>query len=602
MSYHLEATGEGSKGSVDSKTDLVLSVDPGEPSGLGIVRPRDTPPTTGDPQGLYPVVLHYSRILKFTDTAGRNCEVEVAARFSLSHETFRQATQFHSLDFETLTHLPGDRAVMTVKLHGAGAVQAYATFLSVAFNQVDLATLSKTAARLLGAPQPGASVISKELATFVQPELTPGEQFESLKAFLFSADVEEMGRRVMADLHQLEGQPVSGDVKRGKAKPSDDDGGGLLGSLLKATIVGLLVVGAIVVVAAIFGVSIPVAAATVLLTLAATAFVNFLKNRYEEGKAAGVDNPLSIISAAVLDTLGVSDIYQAARGKSVLTGRDLQWTMEQRVGAGIAGGLQFVMTFFGVRESVKGGVPGFGEADVPGEPGAPVPEPPAEPPGTLTPAVPAEPGRAPTVYRRRPTGQPRPEPYPIEPSDEPGMVDEETRDVLSGKRTDESEVPYSPEELESGFQNVDAPDRFHWSMTEEDLREFAIRRFRNLPASGWQRQPMYANGGRVRGRFPRRAPGQRTAYTKPEWFHPGDPPTSLEGKNWKIGTDIDDFVTNTTNQAITRQPHLPPNSQQHVIIDIRGQEVPQAVRQQIVDRLVRGSRGTLTADQIHFLE
>ena len=184
---------------------------------------------------------------------------------------------------------------------------------------------------------------------------------------------------------------------------------------------------------------------------------------------------------------------------------------------------------------------------------------PPDVPGTLKPATPDQPGRAPTVYRRKPVPKtPVKDEPPLKITDEA----EEPHGTTGGR--DYDTVPHDPDEIKSGFYESEAPDRFHWSMTEEDLLEHGVREFRDrLAPEGWV-PPRYANGQPVQGRFPRRDPAfpNRPSFTQPDWFRPGDaghPPVSLEGKNWKIktGTEMDEFVTKTAAQARSRNFHLP---------------------------------------------
>ena len=372
---HLDATGEGARGSVASSTDLVLSFSP-DTTVLAVGTSDTGISAKSDPHQAYPGVLQYSRTLNLTDSSGRKCAVEITGFIHFSQDAFLHATQFKPLTPETLMQLRGDKAAMTVRLHGTSPVQNYTTFLEISGSDEDLSTLSQTAARLLGSPRTGPGVISKEEAGFVQAELTAGEQFDSLEDFLQGADNEEIGRRVMADLDRLAGGDiVPAGTEPGKAEPSNDGGG--LGGLLKTVLLGigagLLIVGAIFAVAAAFGVSLAVAAAAVMGTLIATAFVNALMGRYKEAMAAGVNNPASIFSAAVLDTVGAGQIHEAITNKSLLTGRDLKRSAGERVGGAVAGLIQLFMTAVGVRDTVKTGAPVLDEPDVPTTPAAGAP-------------------------------------------------------------------------------------------------------------------------------------------------------------------------------------------------------------------------------------
>ena len=241
---------------------------------------------------------------------------------------------------ESLVHLKGDYALMTVSLTGSSLVQQYNAQVD-AGGETDLSMLSRTVARYLELPRGMQNRLSKEEGRFVEPD--DGGIVKYLEAFLESADVEEMGREVMDDLNRLSARRMPPPAKPDK---KDDSGGGfgdLPGWLKGALIglgVGLAIVGAIFVVAAAFGVSLGVAAAAVGLSIAATVLFYSLKNRFEEAQDAGISNPFSIISAAILDTIGVSDIWQAITDESILTGRDLNRSMAERIAGGFMGAVR----------------------------------------------------------------------------------------------------------------------------------------------------------------------------------------------------------------------------------------------------------------------
>ena len=83
-------------------------------------------------------------------------------------------------------------------------------------------------------------------------------------------------------------------------------------------------------------------------------------SRSKEGSAEGT-NPVSVASAAFLDAIGIGKVYQAVRGKSLLTGKDLHLSTEERVGSGLAGVLETGLNVLGLREFTGGGSPGFEE-------------------------------------------------------------------------------------------------------------------------------------------------------------------------------------------------------------------------------------------------
>jgi hypothetical protein len=388
--FHLEATGQGKRGSVSSSTGLNLSFDPRDKLLEGFGNEIRTVPT-GRSYLAYPVVIRYSRTLNLTDARGRKCTVEVQGAVFLTGERFLKEIQFKQINFDSLTQLTGDMATVKVTLQGSGPVQSYLVSSDVDSTDAGLSSLSSSLSRSLGMPRTGPGLISKAEAHFVEPELTAGEQFDSLEEFLESADTEEISRRVMADLDYLTSVPAERvEVKREKAEPEEEPG--ILASILKATGIGLLVVAAILVLAEATGVSIALASAAVLGTLLASSFVNNLMNRYKEASATDVGNPASIFSTAVLDTLGLSEVEEAITDKSLLTGRKLNRSPGQRIGAGLTGAFQFGLTLFGIR-----GKPSVGmeEPNVP-RPSEPTPVDPWElaAPEGPTPTSPAHAGGA----------------------------------------------------------------------------------------------------------------------------------------------------------------------------------------------------------------
>jgi hypothetical protein len=162
-------------------------------------------------------------------------------------------------------------------------------------------------------------------------------------------------------------------------------------------------------------------------------------------------------------------------------------------------------------------------------------------------------------------------------------------------------------ELEQlGRVSAEEIDRFHWEVTEDDLNSVFESHFHDLPPELWR-----TGEGRVfvlgaeapPGRLPGRTPAARTAWTKPDAYHPGTavpyhPPVSLEAKNWRIGQSADDFVYSTARQALDRAEHLPLDAQQWVIIDLRGQRVAAEELERIRGELERLSGGNLRRSRI----
>jgi hypothetical protein len=177
----------------------------------------------------------------------------------------------------------------------------------------------------------------------------------------------------------------------------------------------------------------------------------------------------------------------------------------------------------------------------------------------------------------------------------------------------EEELNASPEARAVGEDEVEvlspryANDRFDANMTEEDLAEIAQELFPNYrydpatrgritlhrgrPVAGRRRPPgstipdLYLRGGRASSGVPRR------------------PPISLEAKNYFLGTEdvYEEFLLAVTRQARQRTLALPRTAEQHLLIDLRGQEVTRAFVEGLRRDLVARSGGILRFERIHFL-
>ena len=100
--------------------------------------------------------------------------------------------------------------------------------------------------------------------------------------------------------------------------------------------------------------------------------------------------------------------------------------------------------------------------------------------------------------------------------------------------------------------------------------------------------------------------------TRPELYHPGTdthPPISLEAKNYLLDDVVvgenpelmQTFLERTADQARRRATQLPGDAEQHILIDLRGQEVSPGTREGIRRDLEALSDGALRQTRIHFL-
>jgi hypothetical protein len=185
--------------------------------------------------------------------------------------------------------------------------------------------------------------------------------------------------------------------------------------------------------------------------------------------------------------------------------------------------------------------------------------------------------------------------------DDPDAVpDPEGRELLSGSRQAEEEVPANPEEVDqltAGFGN----DRFHASVSEEELVELAHELF-----------PQYAHDPRLQGRVVlhegrvRPGQGRPRGSTVPDLYLRGArrrPPISLEAKNYFVGEEqkYEEFIVDTVRQARQRAGALPRTAQQHLLIDLRGQEITREFAAGLARDLEARSGGILRIARIHFL-
>ena len=86
---------------------------------------------------------------------------------------------------------------------------------------------------------------------------------------------------------------------------------------------------------------------------------------------------------------------------------------------------------------------------------------------------------------------------------------------------------------------------------------------------------------------------------RPDFIHDGV--ASFEVKNYDIANNAAALIRRTADQAIQRAEHLPEQLIQRVIIDIRGQTADEYQQQAITERIVKRSKGIISADSIDFM-
>lgn len=417
IAYHLAVHGAGARGGVNTVTDLSVEYDPGNPVGTGLGPVVIAGPEIGlaprVPVPLYPVQVGYRRTLSLHDADGRKVFVQVVASVAFTRETWARELGGQAPTFETLLQLHGDKSWMTVQLVGEGPVQPYLADYANTGSSLGIQSSVAEAQLPLGAGiLPFTSSIP---ARFIRPELTAGEQFDSLEAFLVAADAIELARRLRAAASQPAVGWLEEVLTRGAAAIAaaladlaeaiadlwnalPEAVRGVLAAIGKFAVGLGIVLGAAAVIVEFFpAVAFGAAALAVGAVLLAVAFGFAAVSRTLEALEAGIYDPNAILAIALLDAVGVTTLIEAITDQSVLTGRELGRTTEERWEAGTTGVLQIIAIIAGVL-----GMRGARSSTA--EPGPPVP-----PSGEM---APEQPGlhtrgfRPPPGTRVRPAGIP----------------------------------------------------------------------------------------------------------------------------------------------------------------------------------------------------
>ncbi|NOT56614.1 MAG: DUF4157 domain-containing protein [Deltaproteobacteria bacterium] len=144
------------------------------------------------------------------------------------------------------------------------------------------------------------------------------------------------------------------------------------------------------------GVSTTVWAKTLAAAGLSSSYLRHVVTRSEEAAATeGGSNPISIVSAAILDTSGAGEVIEAAENESLLTGKPLHRSKGERAAGAIKGTLEFALNFFGAKSFFDDSVP---QVKAPRRAAT---EPPSEPPPSLAPSP--SPAPVPQVVSPAPT-------------------------------------------------------------------------------------------------------------------------------------------------------------------------------------------------------
>ncbi|HTV75092.1 MAG TPA: hypothetical protein VME66_15480 [Candidatus Acidoferrales bacterium] len=397
LSFHVDVNGGGANGSIASSSDITVHVDPSQQYGSVVVGPG-VGPSTGigiDPEGipapvapaptksveLYPVHILYTRSIVLTDTDGRKVEVHVESHVYCDYNTWFSQIRGRPATFETLLAIEGDLAFGGFELVGDGPVQAYRADHVNRGRSLGVQSMLAESAFASGAGLFGLQ--SDMPAAFVRPELTAGAQFASLEAFLKSADALELARRAELEKQRREDLGWFGRLMEDTGLQQElDDALNAIGSFfsgigsaisdfwssLPAPVRGVLealgkavvAIGAVIGLAAVVVALAPeeLAIGTVALVIGACmlafSFGYSLVTRAKEAIDAGVYDPAVVIFVALMDAIGLSSVIEAFTNRSIISGKDLGRSEEERYESGTSGLIQMIMLALGVREFGKG--------------------------------------------------------------------------------------------------------------------------------------------------------------------------------------------------------------------------------------------------------
>ena len=362
--FHVTVGAAGSKGSIESATDYSFHMDPEQRYAFEVIGPATGPtgPTMGPivdtteyiegkaddtalalmkPVALYPVILRYEQWFRLSDRYGRTCMVQVESTVQFSYETWESVTAGRTPSLETLQALEGDTAFTGVSIDGYGPVQTYKVGALSNARSIDAGIKEIEAFLEAGDSLKDAAGLPM---TFIRPGQTAGVQFSTLEAVLAQLDEKELERRAKLQVVQFTG---------GDADALPPSVRGVLSTLEKA----LLVFAAVLVGAALLAelpfITFGMALVWIGASLLATAFATSLISRIQEAAQEGIYNPASVLSASILDAIGAGQLYEAITDRSLLSGRELNRTEEERWESGSAGLLNLIMTVLGVRSAAK---------------------------------------------------------------------------------------------------------------------------------------------------------------------------------------------------------------------------------------------------------
>lgn len=383
--YDVSVSASGNEGQIQSVTTVILDYDKNR--SVSVVGPAviQVNPEIGlgpvYERPAYPYVLTYTRTIKYTDNNKRTALVEVDGHVFISEKTLSAQLFGVTPSYEALLSLMGDNGYITASVQGSSSITSY--FASYASAGNSLSVQSQGAVSELGHRSGLSGIDVSQPASFVDPRTSVGIQYQSLRAFLLSADAAELARK-MAEPPPRERSWFEDLTKSianfigGALEPLIDAidstidaivalwndlppwARGILTAVGKfaAALLVMAVVAALIVEIAAGAVTFGVAMLALGVLALAVGFAMSFISRI--GEAWNSDNRwrlLLVPTIAALDTLGISGIIESVTDESILTGTPLNRTEEEQWEAGTTGVLQLVGIFLlarGMRGSPRG--------------------------------------------------------------------------------------------------------------------------------------------------------------------------------------------------------------------------------------------------------
>lgn len=399
MAFETSVAASGAGGGVVTTTSVALSHDPLRTAGL--VGPPtiriDVELGLGPVEEVpaYPYELTYRRLIGYTDRDGRVATVEITGTVWFSEETWVDQVGRRTPSFDALLALEGDEGYFSARLTGDGPVTSYWTELVSDERSVDQQCTSAAEAFFGGA---GSRYAVLRGARFLDPRTSAGDQFTNLRNALEVVDALTLIQRAQITPGQATEPGLSDLIAEGLAallgpvftelvefgtwldelipEPPEWFVGAMTAALegltwlgaeiadwwagldprlrgvLKAVgwfVVGILGVAAVallvVAAAKALGVTIAFGAAMLVVggVLLVGTYVYSMVSRAIEAITDGSPEALlAVQTVALLDTVGISAIVEAFTNESILTGRDLGRSVEERWEGGTSGILQLV--------------------------------------------------------------------------------------------------------------------------------------------------------------------------------------------------------------------------------------------------------------------